>query len=128
VPTIAESVLPDFDASFITGWQPPAGTPRPIIDKLNKHCATRRLPRGEAQLTQDGTEITPGTPEDYAAFIDKTRRNGRAGQGQRRRAGVSEGIVGWAKAASSPVPTSNPMWARHRRHSVRPVGLPHPTL
>ena len=26
------------------------------------------------QLGNDGTEITPGTPEDYAAFIDKDEK------------------------------------------------------
>ena len=35
VPTIAESGLPDFNAASWTGIMAPAGTPRPIIDKLN---------------------------------------------------------------------------------------------
>src|SRR5213080_3585621 len=36
VPTIAESGLPGFDASLYYGLVAPAGTPRPIIDKLNE--------------------------------------------------------------------------------------------
>jgi len=36
VPTIAESGLPGFDASLYYGLVAPAGTPRPVIDKLNK--------------------------------------------------------------------------------------------
>ena len=36
VPTIAESGLPGFDASLYYGLVAPAGTPRPIIDRLNK--------------------------------------------------------------------------------------------
>src|SRR5712671_6769523 len=67
VPTISESVLPGFDASLYYGLVAPAGTPRPIIDRLNK--ALRDALGSEEvkrQLTQDGTEITPGTPEDYA--------------------------------------------------------------
>jgi tripartite-type tricarboxylate transporter receptor subunit TctC len=75
VPTIAESVLPGFDASLYYGLAAPAGTPRSIIDKLNKALrdalASAEVKR---QLTQDGTEITPGTPEDYAAFIDKDEK------------------------------------------------------
>jgi tripartite-type tricarboxylate transporter receptor subunit TctC len=75
VPTIAESALPGFDASLYYGLAAPAGTPRPIIDKLNKALrdalASEEVKR---QLTQDGTEITPGTPEDYAAFIDKDEK------------------------------------------------------
>src|SRR4051794_39638063 len=75
VPTIAESVLPGFDASLYYGLAAPAGTPRPIVDKLNKALrdalASDEVKR---QLAQDGTEITPGTPEDYAAFIDKDEK------------------------------------------------------
>ena len=29
------------------------------------------------EFANDGTEITPGTPEDYADFIDKDERSGR---------------------------------------------------
>src|SRR3954451_5971528 len=75
VPTISESVLPGFDASLYYGLAAPAGTPRPIIDKLNK-ALRDALASDEVkkQLAQDGTEITPGTPEDYAAFIDKDEK------------------------------------------------------
>jgi tripartite-type tricarboxylate transporter receptor subunit TctC len=75
VPTISETVLPGFDASLYYGLAAPAGTPRPIIDRLNKEL---RAALGSAevkkQLAQDGTEPTPGTPEDYAAFIDKDEK------------------------------------------------------
>jgi tripartite-type tricarboxylate transporter receptor subunit TctC len=75
VPTISETVLPGFDASLYYGLAAPAGTPRPVIDKLNKALrdalASDEVKR---QLAQDGTEITPGTPEDYAAFIDKDEK------------------------------------------------------
>jgi tripartite-type tricarboxylate transporter receptor subunit TctC len=75
VPTIAESALPGFDASLYYGLAAPAGTPRPIIDKLNK--ALREALASDVvkkQLGIDGTEITPGTPEDYAEFIDKDEK------------------------------------------------------
>jgi tripartite-type tricarboxylate transporter receptor subunit TctC len=75
VPTIAESGLAGFDASLYYGLVAPAGTPRPIIDKLNKALhdalASDEVKR---QLGNDGTDITPGTPEDYAAFIDKDEK------------------------------------------------------
>jgi tripartite-type tricarboxylate transporter receptor subunit TctC len=75
VPTIAESALPGFDASLYYGLVAPAGTPQPIIDKLNK--ALREALASDVvkkQLALDGTEITPGSPEDYAAFIDKDEK------------------------------------------------------
>ena len=75
VPTMVEAGLPGFDASLYYGLAAPAGTPRPIIDKLNKALrdalASDEVKR---QLGNDGTEITPGTPEDYADFIDKDEK------------------------------------------------------
>ena len=71
VPTMVEAGLPGFDASLYYGLAAPAGTPRPIVDKLNK-VLREALGSDDVrkQLGNDGTEITPGTPEDYAAFID----------------------------------------------------------
>jgi tripartite-type tricarboxylate transporter receptor subunit TctC len=72
VPTISEAGLPGFDASLYYGLVAPAGTPRPIIDKLNKTLETALASSDVKQrLQQDGTEPSPGTPEDYVAFIDK---------------------------------------------------------
>jgi tripartite-type tricarboxylate transporter receptor subunit TctC len=75
VPTMIEAGLPGFDASLYYGLVAPAGTPRPIIDKLNK-ALRDALASDEVrrQLGNDGTEITPGTPEDYADFIDKDEK------------------------------------------------------
>lgn len=75
VPTMVEAGLPGFDASLYYGLAAPAGTPRPVIDKLNK-VLRDALASDEVkkQLGNDGTEITPGTPEDYADFIDKDEK------------------------------------------------------
>jgi tripartite-type tricarboxylate transporter receptor subunit TctC len=75
VPTMVEAGMPGFDASLYYGLAAPAGTPRPIIDKLNK-ALREALASDEVkmQLGNDGTEITPGTPEDYADFIDKDEK------------------------------------------------------
>lgn len=75
VPTIAESGFPGFDASLYYGLAAPAGTPRAVIDKLNK--ALREALASEEvkrQLGNDGTDITPGAPEDYAALIDRDEK------------------------------------------------------
>jgi tripartite-type tricarboxylate transporter receptor subunit TctC len=75
VPTMIEAGLPGFDASLYYGLVAPAGTPRPIIDKLNK-ALREALASDEVkkQLSTDGTEITPGAPEAYADFIDKDEK------------------------------------------------------
>jgi tripartite-type tricarboxylate transporter receptor subunit TctC len=75
VPTIAESGLPGFDASLFYGLIAPAGTPRPIVDRLNKELrAALASDEVKKRLVQDGTEPMPGSPEDYAAFIDRDER------------------------------------------------------
>ena len=75
VPTMIEAGLSSFDASLYYGLVAPAGTPRPIIDKLNK-ALRDALASDEVKkrLGNDGTEMTPGTPEEYADFIDKDEK------------------------------------------------------
>lgn len=75
VPTIAETGMPGFEASLYYGLVAPAGTPRPIIDKLNQELrAALASDEVKKQLSADGTEITPSTPEAYSDFIDKDEK------------------------------------------------------
>jgi len=75
VPTMIEAGLPSFDASLYYGLVAPAGTPRAIVERLNKELrAALASDEVKKQLALDGTEITPGTPEDYADFIDKDEK------------------------------------------------------
>ncbi len=74
IPTIAESALPDFEAVQWYGLVAPAGTPRPIVDRLNRECA--RILTGERlrpRLATEGAEAAPGTPEAFGAFIAAER-------------------------------------------------------
>jgi tripartite-type tricarboxylate transporter receptor subunit TctC len=72
VPTIAEAGIAGFEASLYYGLVAPAGTPRPIIDRLNKALRTA-LDTEEVRkrLATDGAEPTPSSPEQYAAEIDR---------------------------------------------------------
>jgi tripartite-type tricarboxylate transporter receptor subunit TctC len=46
-----------------------------VIDKLNRELrAALASEEVKKHLALDGTVVTPGTPEDYAAFIDKDER------------------------------------------------------
>ena len=74
VPTFTELGFPQAKGPGY-GLSVRAGTPRAIIDKLNK-VLREALASDEVkrQLGNDGTEITPGTPEDYADFIDKDEK------------------------------------------------------
>ena len=50
----------------------PAGTPRPIIDKLNKALnAALATDEVRKRLALEGAEPLPSTPEEYAADIDR---------------------------------------------------------
>ena len=71
LPTVAEAALPGFEVVLQYGIVAPAGTPRPIIDKLN--AALREAlaaPDTIERMAKDGTEPRPSTPEEYAAAID----------------------------------------------------------
>ncbi len=74
VPTMIESGVPDFIASSWTGIVAPAGTPRPIVDRLNAEInAGLKSAMMQARFKQLGAIASPGTPEDFAAFIAKER-------------------------------------------------------
>ena len=72
VPTSAESGLPGFEAVQYYGLAAPAGTPRPIVDRLNKELQTiLKSDDTKKRMIDLGSEPTPGTPEDYAANIQR---------------------------------------------------------
>ncbi len=68
VPTVAET-LPGFESVGWWGVMAPAGTPRPIIDRVNAEIngALRDL---RQQLLRDGTEPIGGSAADFQAFFD----------------------------------------------------------
>ena len=70
VPTMAEAGLPDFEIQSWFGLLAPAGTPAPIIGRLNAEIA-KALGRADvkATLAAQGLEVAPGSPEQFAAYI-----------------------------------------------------------
>ena len=72
VPTLSESGLPGFDATLHYGVVAPAGTPRPIIERLNKELrAALETEEVRKRIIQEGGEPMPTTPEEHAAIIDR---------------------------------------------------------
>lgn len=70
-PTIAESGLPGFEASAWDGIFVPAGTPAPIVAKLN--AAIRSAlddPQIAAALIARGARPVPTSPEEFARHIE----------------------------------------------------------
>jgi tripartite-type tricarboxylate transporter receptor subunit TctC len=72
IPTVAESGLPGYEAGLLYGLAAPAGTPKPIVDRLNKELRTA-LASAEVRkrLATEGAEPLPSSPEEYAVDIDR---------------------------------------------------------
>ena len=75
VPTMREAGLPNFEVVTWTGIAAPAGTPKPIVDKLN--ATIRSALRGELRKQLEDTSLIPadGSPEDFREFIRKDALN-----------------------------------------------------
>ena len=72
LPTLAESGLPGFDATLTYGLLAPAGTPRAIVDRLNKELrAALASSEVRARIIAEGGEPEPTTPEQHADVIDR---------------------------------------------------------
>ena len=75
-PTFAESGLPGYEVSAWDGILAPAGTPAPIVDRLN--AAIREAlddPQVKETLRANGAQPIAGSPEDFARHIvDSTER------------------------------------------------------
>lgn len=70
MPTIAESGLSGFEALAWNGVLVPAGTPRPIIDRLNREMNTAlKSPDARQKLVGAGLDPVGGTPEEFARLI-----------------------------------------------------------
>jgi tripartite-type tricarboxylate transporter receptor subunit TctC len=70
VPTMVEAGYPDFLMTFWTGVVAPAGTPAPVIEKLNRAInAGLSSDEMKKSLARFRVEPKPGTPQDFAAFI-----------------------------------------------------------
>jgi tripartite-type tricarboxylate transporter receptor subunit TctC len=72
VPTIVEVGYPKLQAPFWLGVVAPAGTPAPIIDKLNAAFRdSLAQPATAAQLANLGADIKIGTPAEFGKMLAK---------------------------------------------------------
>lgn len=70
VPTIAESGVPGYAAESWYGLFAPAGTPAPVIARLN--AAARKAVTAEAfrkRAEAEGLIVSPGTPEEFGRYV-----------------------------------------------------------
>lgn len=72
VPTIAEAGLPGYEATAWFGILAPAGTPQPVITKLNTELnATLRDPAIVKWMETQGFATAGGSPDEFADYIRK---------------------------------------------------------
>src|SRR5262245_13692148 len=72
VPTLAEAGLAGYDVPLRWGLAAPTGTPRAVIDTLNRALnAALMTEEVRGRLAVEGAEPQPTTPEVYAAIIDR---------------------------------------------------------
>jgi len=70
VPTIAEAGVPGYEATSWFGLLAPAGTPAPIVAKLNASILKALAdPEVKKKLAEQGAEPFGEKPEQFAAFI-----------------------------------------------------------
>ncbi|MFM9969805.1 MAG: Bug family tripartite tricarboxylate transporter substrate binding protein [Burkholderiales bacterium] len=71
-PTLAEAGVPGYEVTIWFGMVAPAGTPRPIVDRLSREIVgIVRQPAFKAKFAEGGIVTTGSTPEEFAATIKK---------------------------------------------------------
>jgi tripartite-type tricarboxylate transporter receptor subunit TctC len=72
VPTVAESGVPGYETASWYGVLAPAGTPKTIVERLNREIAAIiRQPDVRERLAGEGAEPAGGTPEAFALHIKR---------------------------------------------------------
>jgi tripartite-type tricarboxylate transporter receptor subunit TctC len=70
VPTISENALPGYEFTTWYGLVVPAGTPRPIIDRLNADLRkTMESAEVKEKLANIGGDLTVGSPDQFGAML-----------------------------------------------------------
>jgi tripartite-type tricarboxylate transporter receptor subunit TctC len=71
VPTIAEAGIPGYDALIWIGVMAPAGTPKEIVERLNREINTiLRRPDITESWKRQGVNPMPMTPDEFGRYIE----------------------------------------------------------
>lgn len=70
VPTIAEAGVPGYEAGIWLGLMAPAGTPRPILERLNAEIVkVLNAPEVKEAWGRQGAQVMPMTIADFERFL-----------------------------------------------------------
>ena len=72
VPTVAEAGVPGYEVNVWFGMQLPAGTPKPVVDRLN-HDIVQLLkePDTVQRFRAQGVEVVASTPDEFRALVNR---------------------------------------------------------
>lgn len=71
LPTVAESGLPAYDVNPWYGLFAPAGTPREVVEKINREVVgILQLPEVKERFAALGADAVGNTPAQFATFLD----------------------------------------------------------
>jgi tripartite-type tricarboxylate transporter receptor subunit TctC len=74
VPTAREAGFPAVEIRTWSGFFAPAGTPRPIVERLNRELnRIQQSPDVRSHMAYVGAEIPLMTPEEFGEFIREDR-------------------------------------------------------
>jgi tripartite-type tricarboxylate transporter receptor subunit TctC len=72
VPTVAEAGVPGYEVTVWFGMMVPAGTPRPVVEKLNHDLVqVLKEPDVVQKFRNQGVEVVASTPEEFAALVHR---------------------------------------------------------
>jgi tripartite-type tricarboxylate transporter receptor subunit TctC len=70
VPTVAEAGVPGYEVNVWFGMQVPAGTPKPVVDKLNRDIVTLlKEPDVVQRFRGQGVEVVASSPDQFAKLV-----------------------------------------------------------
>ncbi len=70
VPTVAEQGVAGFDVRSWAGWMLPAGTPQPIVQRLQEETLKAlQVPAVKSRLEEMGGEARGSTPQEMTAMV-----------------------------------------------------------
>jgi tripartite-type tricarboxylate transporter receptor subunit TctC len=70
LPTVSEAGLPGYESTSWNAVFVPAGTPREVVDKLNREInAILQSPETRRYFAEQGAEAGGGTPEQLGALV-----------------------------------------------------------
>jgi tripartite-type tricarboxylate transporter receptor subunit TctC len=70
LPTMVEAGLPGFETGLWFGLMAPAGTPRDVVDTLNRAAnEALKAPEVAAALQPQGIDLVGGSPEEFGHYL-----------------------------------------------------------